>query len=75
MPGESGHVSQGLDHKDLVRCVENFGPYPKSSQMPFKGLKRVTEHLMCFCVVFGFVFIKDKVQRMEFSETGRDMEE
>ena len=65
-------MSQGPDHKHLVGCVENLDPYPKSSQKPFKGLKRVKQHLMRFCGVFVSVFTKDIVQRMELSEAGTD---
>ena len=41
-------MSQGPEHKSLVGHGENFGPYPKSSVKPFKGLKRVKQHLIFF---------------------------
>lgn len=41
-------MPQGPDQKDLVGCVDNLGPYPKSNQKTFKGLKRVKQYLMWF---------------------------
>lgn len=56
-------MSQGPDHNDLVSCIENFAPYSKRNQKPFKGLKRVKQYLMCF--------FKDKDNAKNGTERGR----